>query len=83
MTQGTARAATADRHPGTLHAAAISGAAENKARRRRDAFTIADGNGARNKIAGTRYSGPHGTARANDSAPNTMDPMKTANAATA
>ena len=73
----------ADLQVGTLHAAAIPGAAENKARRRKDAFTIADGNGARNKIAGTRYGGPHNAASTNDSAPNTMDPMKIAKATTA
>src|SRR2546428_13923781 len=54
MTQGTAIAATADRHAGTLHAAATVGAAEKRARRRRDAFAIETGSGAKKNTAGIK-----------------------------
>src|SRR5438132_1675324 len=54
ITHGTARAAIAARQGGTFHAVATEGAAENKARRRPNAFTIATGSGARKRIAGTR-----------------------------
>jgi len=54
MTQGTAIAATADRHAGTFHAAATIGAPEKRARRRRDAFAIDMGSGAKKTAAGIR-----------------------------
>jgi len=54
ITHGTARAAIAARQGGTFHAVVTEGAAENKARRRTNAFTIATGSGARKRIAGTR-----------------------------
>jgi len=54
MTHGTDIAATADRHAGTLHAAATVGAPEKRARRRRDAFAIEAGSGAKKSAAGIR-----------------------------
>src|SRR5205823_13167192 len=54
ITHGTARAANATRQGGTFHAVATEGAAENKARRRTNAFTTATRSGARKRIAGTR-----------------------------
>src|SRR5439155_22716953 len=50
----TPRAANATRQGGTFHAVATEGAAENKARRRTNAFTTATRSGARKRIAGTR-----------------------------
>ena len=54
MTHGTAIAATADRHAGTFHAAATVGAAEKRARRRREAFAIETGSGAKKSATGIR-----------------------------
>src|SRR6266571_738266 len=54
MTHGTASAAIAARHGGTRQAFATEGAAENKARRRTNAFTTATGSGVRKRIAGSR-----------------------------
>jgi len=54
MTQGTARAAMAVRRPETFQFEARAGAAEKKARRRRNDFAIVVGSGTRNKAAGIR-----------------------------
>src|SRR2546428_12337551 len=65
MTQGTAIAATAGRHAGTLHAAATVGAAAKRARRRRDAFALAAGSGAKkNPAAGRQTKRPNGSPAA-------------------
>src|SRR5213592_1593871 len=83
ITHGTATAAIAVRHPGTPHAAATDGAAEKRARRRKEAFRIDEGRGATKSAAGMRYSTPPTQARAKQANPKKIEPMNTENAAPA
>src|SRR5207247_7439860 len=82
-THGTATAAIAVRHAGTPHAAATDGAAEKRARRRKEAFRIDAGRGAKKSAAGMRYSTPPIQARAKQANPKKIEPMNTENAAVA
>src|SRR3989475_12573256 len=81
MTQGTAIAATADRHAGTLHAAATVGAAEKRARRRRDAVAIETGSGAQKNTAGIRQNTAQIASRAKDARRNGTRPVNQQTAA--
>src|SRR5437667_7205775 len=83
ITHGTATAAIAVRHAGTPHAAATDGAAEKRARRRKEAFRIDAGRGAKKSAAGMRYATPTIQARAKQANPNQIEPMNTEKAALA
>src|SRR5439155_17201507 len=83
ITHGTATAAIAVRHAGTLHAAATDGAAEKRARRRKEAFRIDAGRGAKKSAAGTKYATPQIGARARQANPNQIEPMNIETAAPA
>src|SRR5438552_10310668 len=83
ITHGTATAAIAVRHPGTPHAAATDGAAEKRARRRKEAFRIDAGRGAKKSAAGVRYATPPLQARARLANPKDIEPRNTENAALA
>src|SRR2546428_9085665 len=73
----------AARHAGTFQAAATVGAAEKRARRRKEAFAIETGRGAKKIAAGMRYATPQTTASARQAMPNRIEPVNTANAAVA
>src|SRR2546427_6428651 len=83
ITQGTAIAAMAVRNAGTFQAAATVGAAEKRARRRKEAFAIETGRGAKKIAAGMRYATPQTTASARQAMPNRIEPLNTAKAAVA
>src|SRR5439155_26627134 len=83
MTQGTARAAMAVRRPETFQFEARAGAAEKKARRRRNDFAIVVGRGTRRKAAGLRKEGPSGATRTADTSPRTPERVNTAKAVAA
>src|SRR5436309_16080744 len=83
ITHGTATAAIAVRHAGTLHAAATDGAAEKRARRRKEAFRIDEGRGAKKSAAGTKYATPQTGARARQTNPKKIETMNIENAALA
>src|SRR5437773_12025311 len=83
ITDGTARAAPAERHPDASQDAATAGAAENSARLRREPLRIPRGRGARNRTPGTRYAGPANQAATKQPAPKRREPMKMEKAATA
>src|SRR5438093_1288881 len=70
------------RHAGTFQAAATEGAAEKRARRRKEAFAIETGRGAKKVRAGMRYA-TFQTARARQAMPNRIEPLNTAKAAVA
>src|SRR3989454_7137354 len=82
ITHGTAIAAMAARHAGTSQAAATVGAAEKRARRRKEAFAIETGRGAKKIAAGMRYA-RFQTASARQAIPNRIEPLNTAKAAVA
>src|SRR5436309_6909510 len=83
ITHGTAIAAMAVRHAGTVQAAAIVGAAEKRARRLKEAFAIETARGAKKIAAGMRYATPQTTASAREAMPNRIEPLNTAKAAVA
>src|SRR2546422_4469101 len=70
------------RDAGTFQAAATVGAAEKRARRRKEAFAIETGRGAKKIAAGMRYA-TFQTARARQTMPNRIEPLNTAKAAVA
>src|SRR2546427_1681819 len=82
ITHGTAIAAMAVGDAGTFQAAATEGAAEKRARRRKEAFAIETGRGAKKIAAGMRYA-TFRIARARQGMPNRIEPLNTAKAAVA
>src|SRR2546422_1561860 len=82
ITHGTAMAAMPVRGAGTFRAAATEGAAEKRARRRKEAFAIETGRGAKKIAAGMRYA-TFQIARARQAMPNRIEPLNTAKAAVA
>src|SRR5206468_13117905 len=83
ITNGTATAGIVVRHAGTPHAAATDGAAEKRARRRKEAFRIDAGRGAKKSAAGMRYATPPIQARARQANSKKLDPMNPESAALA
>src|SRR3989475_475965 len=81
--QGPESGGRAVGNAGSSRPAATLGGAEKRARRRKEAFAIETGRGAKKIAAGMRYATPQTTASARQAMPNRIEPLNTANAAVA